>query len=62
MVSMDSFYTMFFYPILFILFPFSANNITSCLEFRVDMVSNLDLVFIIFALSPIITLSYRQNA
>jgi len=45
MVPMDSFYRIFFYPIIFILSPFLANHITSCLGFGVDMVS------IIFALS-----------
>ena len=51
MVSMDSFYKIFFYPIIFILSPFSANHITSCLGFCVDIVSNLDLVSMIFVLS-----------
>ena len=51
MVSIDSFYTIFFYPIIFILSLFLTNHITSCLEFCVDMVSNLDLVSMIFAIS-----------
>ena len=50
MVPMDSFYRIFFNPITFILFLFSANHITSCLGFCVDMVSNLDPVFMIFIL------------
>jgi len=41
MVPMDSFYRIFFYPITFILSPFLTNHITLCLEFCVDMVSNL---------------------
>jgi hypothetical protein len=41
----------FFYLITYILSSFSTNHIHSCLGFRVDMVSNLDLVFMIFALS-----------
>ena len=48
---MDSFYRLFFYPITFILFPFLANHITSCLGFCLDMVSNLDPVSMIFTLS-----------
>ena len=48
---MDSFYRIFFYPIIFILSLFLANHITLCLGFCVDMVSNLDPVSIIFALS-----------
>ena len=51
MVPMDCFYTIFLYPITFILSPFLANHITSCLGFCVDMVSNLDLVSMIFTLS-----------
>ena len=51
MIPIDSFYKIFFYPIIFILSPFSANNINSCLGFRIDMVSNLDPVYMIFALS-----------
>jgi len=46
-----SFYRIFFYPIIFILSPFSTNHITSCLGSRVDMVSNLNSVSMIFALS-----------
>ena len=51
MVPLDSFYRKTFYPIIFILFPFSINHITSCLQSRVDMVFNLDLVSMTFALS-----------
>jgi hypothetical protein len=35
----------------YILSPLSTNHITSCLGSRVDMVSNLDPVSMIFALS-----------
>jgi len=38
---MDTFYRIFFYPITFILSSFSANHITLCLGFRVDLISNL---------------------
>jgi hypothetical protein len=48
---MDSFNETIFYPITYILSPFSINHISSCLGSRVDMVSNLDLVYMIFALS-----------
>jgi len=51
MVLIDSFYRIFFYPITFILSPFLVNHITSCLGFCVDMISNLDPVSTIFALS-----------
>ena len=51
MLPMDSFYIIICYPIIFILFPFSTNHITSCLGFRVDMVSKLDPVSMTFALS-----------
>ena len=51
MVPMDSFYRIFFYPITFILSPFLINHIILCLGFCVDMVSNLDPVSMIFALS-----------
>ena len=51
MVSMDSFYRTTFYPITYSISPFSTNRIHSCLGSRVDMVSNLDLVSMIFALS-----------
>jgi hypothetical protein len=50
MVPIDSFYRIIFYLITFILSPFLANHITSYLGFRVDMVSNLDPVSMIFAL------------
>jgi len=50
MVLMDSFYIIFLYPITFILSPFLANHTISCLGFCVDMVSNLDLVSMIFTL------------
>ena len=50
MVLINSFYRIFFYPITFILSPFLANHITLYLGFCVDMVSNLDPVFMIFAL------------
>jgi hypothetical protein len=48
---MDSFYKIIFYPITNILSPFSIHHISLCLGFRVDMVSNLDSVSMIFALS-----------
>ena len=51
MVRMDSFYRIFFYLITFILSLFSTNHITSYLGFHVDIVSNLDPVSMIFALS-----------
>ena len=51
MTLIDSFYTIIFYPITFILSSFSTNHITLCLESCVDMVSNLDLVSMIFTLS-----------
>jgi len=47
---MDSFYTTIFYPITFILSPFSTNYITLCLGSCVDMVSILDQVSMIFTL------------
>ena len=47
MVPMDSFYRIFFIQ----LHPFSPNHITLCFGFCVDMVSNLDPVSMIFALS-----------
>ena len=50
MVQMDSFYRIIFYPITYILSSFSTNHIPSCLNSRVDMVSNLDPVSMIFAL------------
>ena len=48
MVPTDSFYRIFFLPIIFILSLFLANYITLCLGFCVDMVSNLDPVSMIF--------------
>ena len=48
---MDSLYITFFYLITYILSLLSINHISSCLDSRVDMVSNLDLVSIIFTLS-----------
>ena len=48
---MDSFYTIICYPIIFILSPFSTNHITSYLGSRVDMVSKLDPIFMIFTLT-----------
>ena len=45
---MDNFYIIFFYPITYILFPFSTNHISSYLGSRVDMISNLDPVYMIF--------------
>jgi hypothetical protein len=51
MVLMDSFSRTIFYPITKILSSLSINYIPSCLDSRVDMVSNLDPVHIIFALS-----------
>ena len=59
---MDSFYRIFFYPITFIVSPFSANHITSCLGFRVYIVSNLDPFSMIFALSLFNNyLAHQQN-
>jgi hypothetical protein len=51
MVPIDNFYGIFFYPITYILSTFSTNHIPSCLGSRVDMISNLDLVSMTFALS-----------
>ena len=51
MVPINSFYRIFLYSITFIISPFLANHITSCLGFCVDMVSNLDPVYMIFTLS-----------
>ena len=51
MVPMDSFCRTIFYPITYILSPFSTNHISSCLGSRVDIVSNLDPVYMNFALS-----------
>jgi len=51
MVPMDSFYRTIFYPITYTLSPFSTNHIHSCLGSRVDMVSILDPVSMIFVLS-----------
>jgi hypothetical protein len=48
---MDSFYIIILYPITFILSPLSTNHITSCLGSRVDIVSNLEPVSMIFTLS-----------
>ena len=48
---MDSFYRTTFYPITYTLSPFSTNHIPLCLGSRVDMVSNLDPVSMIFVLS-----------
>jgi hypothetical protein len=48
---MDSLYRIIFYLITYILSPFSTNHILSCLGSRVDLVSNLDPVSMIFALS-----------
>ena len=48
---MNSFNKTIFYLITYILSSFSTNHIPSCLDSRVDMISNLDLVSIIFALS-----------
>ena len=41
---MDNFYIIFLDSITFILSPFLANHIISCLEFCVDIVSNLYIV------------------
>jgi len=54
-------YAYIIYPITFILSPFLVNHIISCLEFCVDMVSNLDPVSMIFTLSSITTLPHQQN-
>ena len=51
MVPMDSFYIIVFNPITYILAPFFINRIPSCLGSRIDMVSNLDPVSMIFTLS-----------
>jgi hypothetical protein len=51
MVPMNSFYGTFFYPITYILSQFFINHIPSCLGSRIDMISNLDPVSMIFALS-----------
>jgi hypothetical protein len=59
---MDSFYRTIFYPIIYIFSPFSTNHIFSFLGSRVDLVSNLDPVFMIFALSSITNLPHQQNA
>jgi len=48
MVPIDSFYKIFFDPITFILSPFSTNHITFCLGSRIDMISNLDPISMIF--------------
>jgi hypothetical protein len=48
MVAIDSFYITIFYPITYILSPFSINHIPLCFGSRVDMISNLDPVSIIF--------------
>jgi hypothetical protein len=56
MISINSFYETIFYSITYILSPFSTNHIPSCLGSRVDIISNLNLVFMIFALSSITTL------
>jgi hypothetical protein len=48
---MDSFYKTIFYPIMYILSPFSTNPISLCFGSHVDMVSNLDPVSMIFLLS-----------
>jgi hypothetical protein len=50
MVLMDSFYKTNFYPTTSILCSFSTHHIPSCFGSRVDMVSNLDPVSIIFVL------------
>ena len=51
MVPIDSFYQTIFYLITYILSPLSTNHIHLCLGSRIDMVSNLDPVSMIFALS-----------
>jgi len=51
MVPMDNIYTIICYPITFILSPFSTNHITLCLGSHVGMISKLDPVSMIFALS-----------
>jgi hypothetical protein len=48
---MDSLYSIVFYLITYTLSPFSTNHIPSFLGSRVDMVSNLDLVSMIFTIS-----------
>jgi hypothetical protein len=62
MTPMNSFYGTFFYPITYILSPFSNNHIPSFIGSCVDMVSNLDPVSMIFALSSTTTLPHQQNA
>ena len=44
-------YRIFLYTITFILSPFLANHINLCLEFCIDIVSNIDPVSMIFAIS-----------
>jgi hypothetical protein len=59
---MNSLYKTIFYPITYIFSQFSTNHIPLCVSSRVDIVSNLDPISMIFALSFIITLPYQQNA
>ena len=47
---MHSFYRIIFYLIIYILSQFPTNRIPSCLSSRVDMVSNLDMISMIFTL------------
>jgi hypothetical protein len=51
MAPMDSFYGTIFYPIVYILSPVSINHIPSYLGSRVDMVSNLNPISMVFVLS-----------
>ena len=62
MVPMDNFYRIFFLTNHIHSLSILANHITSCLGFCVDMVSNLDLVSMIFALFSITLLPHQQNA
>ena len=57
-VLIDNLYRIIFYPITCILSSFCTNLNPSCLGSRVDMVSNLDPVSMIFALSSIIVLPH----
>jgi hypothetical protein len=55
---MNGFCRIIFYLITYIFSPFSINHIISCLDSHVDLVSSLDPVSIIFALSSITILPH----
>jgi len=59
MVLMDSLYRIILHPITFILSPFSTKYIILGFRSRVDMVSNLNLIFMIFALSLFLSLKSK---